>query len=100
MHYYVRNGSETCNIPGHPDTCSIWSHKMGLEEVKNTSYDGTLLCDCTIYDKAYDTNKKSTNILHKEDDLIGIYTITKDNDLYNSKFINDTLGGATRYYGN
>lgn len=100
MHYYVRNGSGTCHIPGHPDTCSIWSHKMGLEEVKNTSYDGTLLCDCTIYDKAYDINKKSTNILHKEDDLIGIYTITKDNDLYNSKFINDTLGGATRYYGN
>lgn len=52
MHYYVRNGSETCHIPRHPDTCSIWSHKMGLEEVKNTSYDGTLLCDCTIYDKA------------------------------------------------
>ena len=56
-HYYLRNGNGTCPN-GHGDKCSMWSHKPGGEEVRNTYYDSSdrtykVLCDKTIYDNAY-----------------------------------------------
>lgn len=47
-HFYLRNGNGTCPN-GHGGDCSMWSHKQGLDAVKNTcandNYSDVMLCD-------------------------------------------------------
>lgn len=97
MHYYMRNGSGTC--PVHGGDCSIWSNKMGKGIVKNYPGENSnkILCDKTIYNYAYDLDN-AFNGYNK--DLIYFFNITKDNDLYSSKFENghSTNSTGTLYY--
>lgn len=79
-HYYLRNGNGTCIESGN-DTCSIWTHKPGMENVKNTcaSDNSIVLCDENIGD--YACSIPGITYTNNE---VRYYRITKRNNLYNS----------------
>ncbi len=114
-HYYLRNGNGTCPN-GHGDKCSMWSHKPGREEVRNTYYDSSdrtykVLCDKTIYDNAYkiehvtNDNYKVYYDSNNVDNVLGdsfystvrFFKTNKDVYYYNSSYGDYSSTGATPY---
>ena len=97
MHYYMRNGSGTCPI--HEGNCSIWSNKMGSGIVKNYPETDTskILCDETIYNYAYDLGNRFNGY---NKDLVYFFNITKDTNIYGSRFENghNRNSTGTSYY--
>ena len=78
-HFYLRNGNGTCPIHSN-GVCSIWTHKKGINEVKNTcdANESIILCDQNIFEYSKLIQNKS----YTTDPMF--YRITKDTNIYNS----------------
>ena len=78
-HFYLRNGNGTCPIHSN-GVCSMWTHKKGLDEVKNTcdTDESIILCDQNIFEYS----KLIKNKTYSTDPMF--YRITKDTNIYNS----------------
>lgn len=98
-HFYVRNGSGTCQI--HGGTCSIWSHKMSNGLVSNTTFQpqGDALCDYNINYKAKPYTAPANQYKVSN---VNYYRISKETDLYNSYHLNGQYDSSTGtpYYHN
>lgn len=79
-HFYLRNGNGTCPIHNN-GVCSMWSHKSGHDEVKNTCRimnNDVILCDQNIVEYS----KRISNSSYTTDAIF--YRISKGTDAYRS----------------
>lgn len=98
FHFYLRQGNGTC--PVHNDgVCSMWSHKLALDEVQN-SVGNTILCDDNIATLAKSISTYSGGVTTAYTGTLRFYTIEQDANVYDSWYNYNSALSEMTYYNN